>query len=304
MKKIVGNDNIDINRTISNLELIISKSKDVLIPDTNVLIPGNNFLFDTYHTTNYSCLNIKNLEYMQKCIKIGFLLLEHPNIYITLNVLNEVKYFSDIISERTRHYNKSMKSLIKNHRTSSNTEEKASLYIEIGKLTFDLFRTAKCVYKSNGAGDYSNMLGIVLGLSKNLGLKGDESPRELLEPRINRCEHKSYDTDEEIVALALYLSINKNESCTILSEDRDVIRILKYSSEFLKSEDLSDKRFSSSLAKYPITIYNPIVEKISNSNPVFSTGEMDNQKITGLSMNRKEIIDYAEGDYSATKNAM
>lgn len=225
-----------IKSTRELIEFEIDKRPDVyLLMDTNVATDSD-FLDGTYHAKDYSGLDTEELEDTIKAVEFGSELLNNPIlnnpiIFIVDGVSKELVQFCKIVSERIKFYNNSpIEGNLKRKKEkfhSNHLENNKILYQQLNDICFHLsHQLDKAIYPIEDTMFYHQILGEILKISREENLKREVIVGENI-PRPFRREHDIFNTDEELVALAIYLNSIKTKPVSILSNDSDIPRILE-----------------------------------------------------------------------------
>lgn len=267
-----------IIRTISN------RDKNEPIPlDTNIL-NCNEFLEKTFFCRDYSQIKTEDLEEVLKSIEFTQDLLENNNMIITENVLKEINWFSDLFLERIKFFNNVDRRSDKRYKDSERLELKKEICNSTNLLCLNINkRLKKLTYHPEDRETYKVLFDYVCILTRELNLKPNKN-RYLIAKKYRR-EKISYLADEEIVSTSVYLSF-KGKSCSIISTDPDIRKILIPTVSFLKSEFMKEQGFKPLLEKNIISFYNPVNSWVNEasakpsitSDIIYSTFKREHEK--------------------------
>ncbi|MEA3430220.1 MAG: hypothetical protein U9R08_03025 [Nanoarchaeota archaeon] len=246
--------------------------------------PGNdgwyhNVLFDSQH---YSNIDAEKLEDVLASIIKNVVWISQSNVYVVEGVINEISHFAGCI-QNSLHYLNSKERWIqkknskKEKRNYSDPEQKRLLEDITFKYKEFLRIAQKSSFKPEDPDAYlefKNKIKIISSLtdSKIDYSRGDRPKKKIAET----------DSDEQIVAAALFMSIFEQKPCAIVTKDSDLRRILENSCYILKNGFLLPYE-QESLINNPVRIY-----FVTPRQDVLKTADTSSEKSTQYTTNIPE----------------
>ncbi len=183
--------------------------------------------------------------------------IEMPNTHFVSGVVEELRYFREVIRRKLRDMNQTGKEMIKHKEINPNNngyyptkellEGIAMKYCEIHR------KARRKILKPEDKALYDYIEREVIDIATKCWSKRDYSIRyENRSIKLTQDNH----TDEQIVATAIYYSIHDNQGSAILTVDSDLARILsdvKHQMQYYKSN--IGQQICEYLAKNPIKVY-------------------------------------------------
>ncbi len=245
------------NRVISGRPLLsfddILEREDYVICDSGIADSG---IEDLYPLNHFLEIPTPLLKRQLGGVELFLQLLEDPGVITVPGVSREIKIARELLGSKLRY-------LLADTRRLSNGNRKRLMYKcrnkikrlkRIQELHHILYQTLKRkAFAPREKPVYNFLESVVLSVAKNSDAKidfgnsyGHESPRPV----------EDFHTDEQLVAMAIYLSCVEGKSGGILTGDSDIKRILRNTIFYLAhSGHAGYREIINLVAKNPIKVY-------------------------------------------------
>lgn len=241
---------------ILSFEEILEKEKYILF-DTSSQEGSDWYARHVFNARSFSGINVDVLRQAEGRLERSLSFLSNPNVYTVPGVIPEYEKARAIVQEsltflgvRYEHNKRGHKHRRVSHPTGGAQRD---LLRNTHELFHNLFlQSKKSLLKPEDKNLYQILERVVIEVAEKTHSKIDFGPCYG-----NFLDTKDFNTDEQLVAMSLYLSLKGNESC-IITSDSDIRRILVSSLQYLLDPKARGVMgLEESLEKSRIRIYYP-----------------------------------------------
>ncbi len=263
-----------------NFQRILDREQ-VILTDNNLQFSGDSGWYENevYHARRFSSIKLDILSGTITSLEERLWWLSHPNVYITEKILEEVKRFTYVISNklislnrperlsspsRQRDYQHRHKTLDGHDshegsghgRSDYESSGQRQLMESIGFLYKEIVRISKkSIFKPARRGVLISLENVVETITAHTAAKFDFY--DFCANSENTAKkYEDLHADEQLVATALYISLVDMTSNCIVTKDRDIRKILVNILNYLShAETMEANHILSALIEKPISVY-------------------------------------------------
>lgn len=272
---------------ILTFEDVLSRESYVICDSALTSVVNLEWYWDgVYRARNFAGINSEYVKKEREYLESFLDLLTNPKVLVSEGVSLELQRARNMIGDKIK-YLREMGKLEKKKRKYHRGETQTELLSEVHALFHESFKEARRTSFSPGQkSEYGVLEKIVLSVTKHTNAKIDLD--EFYEHRAKPKNTEDFHTDEQIVAVALYLSVIENGEGCILTKDSDIKRILKNTLSYLALSNAKDSNEFFSLTKTNgIRIY--FVSDFKRAESVFDSRSFD--PLTIRKRFSEEVID-------------
>lgn len=266
----------DSNRTQKPVALdeILSVSNSIVLLDGSTALVGDfgkAFCREIYEKSNFSGIDMESVREELKEVKKFIYLFGEPNVWAIKERTKETKAYLHNLGKKLSSFQWAKKRFAHNMGKGQSEEE---LFRELHQATFELYGLikGKDIRKNNELSinpkTLEGIADIVKSLDKTVGLKRDTGYK------YGKNEAPSTrDTDERMVATAIYLSVFSDKKPAIITSDGDFSRLLGVVPGIIGATNLKNNSlFVDRFKNNPVSLY---FCRKGNFSYLFSTSDLD-----------------------------
>ena len=237
------------------------KRNAVVLFDTNVY--DLSLLENTYELRSYRQLDPNRLRHAVDAQQRLLQWIAEPNLHTVEGVHAECQQQQVLFTEKTRYWNAREKARRAHHKGGGKDRQEEQEQL-VGQLNADGLRLIKAlrhaILRPVYPELYRHVVDAVIGMEDQLHLKQKGGKIDYQQRRWRR-EYADRRTDEQLVAMGLYLSLVEGKPSAIVSRDGDIEKLLvmKYdllsATNYLPFSSVMRGRFKA----YPCRLYSPTV---------------------------------------------